>query len=85
MSDEALEGNLILISTHVFNATINWTIMAVGEGNELSVTIKFPSDEWGGNHQPVDKEEIKFAVTAHEKIYATKVKLEIEENRGKSK
>jgi hypothetical protein len=45
MSDEALEGNLTFLSTYVFNATINWTVMAVGEGNELSVDIRFPSNE----------------------------------------
>jgi hypothetical protein len=32
----------------------------------------------------VDKEEIDFAVAAHERVYATKVKLEMEKNRSKS-
>jgi hypothetical protein len=84
MSDEALKGNLTFISAHVFNATENWTVTAVGEGNESSVTIRFPGDEWGDNHQPADKEEIKFAVATNERIYATKVKLKIEKNRSKN-
>ena len=84
MSDEALKGNLTFISAHVFNATENWTVTAMGEGNESFVTIRFLSDEWGDNHQPADKDEIKFSIAADMRTYATKVKLKIEKNRSKN-
>lgn len=83
MSDEALKGNLTFISAHVFNATEDWTVTAEGDGDESSLNIRLPNDDWGDNHQPADKEVIIFDVVANERIYATKVKLKIHKKRNK--
>lgn len=77
MSDKALQGVLTYIPAHIFKATEDWTVVAVGRGEESSVSVRHPDRAWGTNYQPADNEETKFDVAAGQEMYATKVMLEI--------
>jgi len=77
MSDKALQGVSTFIPAHIFKAPEDWKVVAVGRGEESSISVRHPDGAWDTTYQPADNEETKFDVAAGQEMYATKVMLEI--------